>query len=775
MKRFISVLVIATMLFALGLNIFTVYADDIILDSENDSQISDVQELRLALGEALDAVKVLKFTDYTEESVAYLEEAIEKAELVYADENAEAAILSEAFTALIDAIDALEAKEVDISELKRLYTMYKYSDTTKVFNQIEFQRAMDATKALLESSQILISELERVELLWASITTVLPIENASDFLSMEKNGSYVLLADIEISESYGEFCGYLYGAGHTVTVNNTSVFETLAQASILNLNIDGSIDSETSVGALANNASGEIFISNVVNNASVVSYSDEACASGFIANIDGASVSFIGCVNNADIEGATAAGFCAVADSGTNNFYFYNCINNGDIVGSKQISSGFVSKISSQEAESLKFEYCSELGNISSQGFGGAFLGFGMLNVEIYGCVVGAEEAIKVNSALADSALGGVIGCIEGGFDVSIDACVFNIDVSSANENAPTALIVGACDGSVAINNTYVGGSVNARGNKIYKLSSVLQDCLTAEKVIIDVLFVNATSADAIDTTENTDLNLLDAESLNDVKYGVIAIVLTAKGMDIEQKIEAVELYSSAFRMLITVDEAELWNAKEELLEILADLIKDEELYTEESYFEYLSDVNQLVEQIYSALDVESLKTIEIEKILESAELQLVTIEDFEKETREQELNDARQLLLILLSAKRENAGDVFTEDSYKEYLKAFDDIVAKINAATTLEELEKIDIALLKVNAENKLVVNIPEEVEDDDEEVNVIINNNDDADDEAEEENVNNATATQGNGCASSAAVTSVAFVSVLGVAFAKKKKQN
>ena len=140
------------------------------------------------------------------------------------------------------------------------------------------------------------------------------------------------------------------------------------------------------------------------------------------------------------------------------------------------------------------------------------------------------------------------------------------------------------------------------------------------------------------------------------------------------------------------------------------------------------------------------------------------------KEAEATELEIAKKNAITLLSAKRENAGNVYTASSYKDYCAAFDTIVAQINEATSLKALEMLDISALKVAAEVKLIVAIPEpqeELEDDNKAVDDFLDddkNNYDDNDVENETLAPISDTTSNNGCNSALSMSSIIVLSVI-----------
>jgi hypothetical protein len=137
-------------------------------------------------------------------------------------------------------------------------------------------------------------------------------------------------------------------------------------------------------------------------------------------------------------------------------------------------------------------------------------------------------------------------------------------------------------------------------------------------------------------------------------------------------------------------------------------------------------------------------------------------------------LDDAKADALVLLSAKRENAGKVFTDESYKAYCSAYDLIVEKINSAESIEALEAINLPLLKVEAETKLAVYVPIEADDEDD----VVEENKNVEEKKDEERIpeqNNDVSEDKDGCMSTVAASTIVTVGIIGLACVCRKKKN
>lgn len=213
-------------------------------------------------------------------------------------------------------------------------------------------------------------------------------------------------------------------------------------------------------------------------------------------------------------------------------------------------------------------------------------------------------------------------------------------------------------------------------------------------------------------------------------------------------------------------------NAKAEL-GALIDLAYaiDSSLYSDESY-KALEDKLLLADGVYNDGTTDEEFTAALADV-DAAIKSLKTVEEALKEVAAaaKALDDAKNIASIALSAKRENTGKVFTDASYAKYSAAYDEIAEAIKNAVSIESLNGLDIAALKVAAERLLVVNIPTE---DDElyegsatEAPADIDKDvqDDGDEDYE---------TGSGGCLSSAVISALAIVGLLGTALVVKKRK-
>ena len=184
--------------------------------------------------------------------------------------------------------------------------------------------------------------------------------------------------------------------------------------------------------------------------------------------------------------------------------------------------------------------------------------------------------------------------------------------------------------------------------------------------------------------------------------------------------------------------------------------------YANDSFIEYSKAYDAIVKSIDDATTFEELNAIDVESLKAEAEAKLVTLAD-----------KLRRELIGLLGEKKANIDDYFTAESYEAYSSAFDTIITKLNEVTTVEALEKIDVLALKKDAEALLVKYIP------DLETEPATEPETEPETESESESE---TATdiliEDNGCGgcdSSAAISAIATVAIVGVALTMKKRKD
>ena len=159
--------------------------------------------------------------------------------------------------------------------------------------------------------------------------------------------------------------------------------------------------------------------------------------------------------------------------------------------------------------------------------------------------------------------------------------------------------------------------------------------------------------------------------------------------VDVLNAINASTLKANAESLL--VDEFVL--KKNELKAILGDKIPNTGgIYSDASYAKYSAAYDAILASINNATTVADLDAINVASLKTAAESHLI-----------QSFPEKQAALLNALGSKKANTG--YSQSSYTEYSNAYDAIKASIQSATTMDDLNKIDLPTLKAAAEAKLV----------------------------------------------------------------------
>ena len=166
--------------------------------------------------------------------------------------------------------------------------------------------------------------------------------------ALAQGGDFYLTNDIVLPEGYvpANFSGTLDGKGFTVVVKNTGVFATLANATVKNLNIAGSVESEASLGVLADRAEGTVTVEGVTVALDVLK-GNEVAAFIRLTNAAGAVVTLKDCKNLTNIV-ATGKAAAFVAYSNGVTLTIDGCQNLASVTGGND-TAGFVADVENSE------------------------------------------------------------------------------------------------------------------------------------------------------------------------------------------------------------------------------------------------------------------------------------------------------------------------------------------------------------------------------------------------------------------------------------------
>jgi len=176
----------------------------------------------------------------------------------------------------------------------------------------------------------------------AAVSEPIPIDNTQQLANMNKDGSYMLVADINLPEDWIpiDFNGDLDGRGRSISGGKTYVFKKLENAQIKNLVIEG-FDVYDFVGLLAAEAVDCQFIEITIKNSSIRNSEKLLAVGGLAAVMHNCLVERV--IIEADIQAAAefVGGIAGIANS---TRFYSSGVENGSLIGSHVVG-GFVGKL----------------------------------------------------------------------------------------------------------------------------------------------------------------------------------------------------------------------------------------------------------------------------------------------------------------------------------------------------------------------------------------------------------------------------------------------
>ena len=275
--------------------------------------------------------------------------------------------------------------------------------------------------------------------------------------------------------------------------------------------------------------------------------------------------------------------------------------------------------------------------------------------------------------------MGKLSGDQTAGTTVTVNHSIFGGDVKPTNTATPNYIgrFVGLCTSNYTINinksvytSTYYKGtttSIKENYNKQYDPNS-------GSAVDIDKPLVDANIKGAKDSLHEY-INLYWIPNGTREGYPVPASYIALFGKE-----SLKHDYVTALPLTAT-----------DLFEQLGVKQENDGRYTEESYRDYSDAYDDAVDFIFS--DGADISDINVSELKSSVEDELVTL-----------VEEKRTELLAMLGAKKTNSNN-YTTASYKQYSDAYDAIVNSLEAATTVDALNSINVSELKAAAEAKLV----------------------------------------------------------------------
>ncbi len=337
-----------------------------------------------------------------------------------------------------------------------------------------------------------------------------PVSTEAEFLAMEPDGEYYLAADISVNTSYEKsFTGTFDGNGHKVTVS-VPMFINLNGANVHRLEIEGAVKTtalaeeygykSNASGALAATANGNCIFVRIWNKAEVTPADPDNGLGTFIGGIIGETIGasdfiFSNCHNSGKVSLTVTAGNAAsggiiglAIKSGdpVKSTQMLGCTNNAEIYAKAAAktgaSGGFIGWVEGADLNS--FVTCRNYGKIhgyskTSTGRIGGFIGYTIATLTTFNnCVNDGPVTADADTAVNVCAAGYV------GYNnqtaaktqvvMSFEGCRNNADVTFTG-TAPAAYLGGfvgytrlACDFTDCINTGDVTADYTGEGSKQY-------------------------------------------------------------------------------------------------------------------------------------------------------------------------------------------------------------------------------------------------------------------------------------------------------------------
>ena len=312
------------------------------------------------------------------------------------------------------------------------------------------------------------------------------------------------------------------------------------------------------------------------------------------------------------------------------------------------------------------------------------------------------------------SSLQSSAGDFEGAvFEGKIAAVFAKKDVTGARTGTPAPMNKGAHSFTTEGNGTmsyYVDGMEAGNWNVTVNGESV-----GTVKASYGLLTFDAPAGDVVLTKE--------AEEVTTLKNEMIATLGTKIANDGAYTDESYTAYTEAYDAIVNsinnatdvatlnaIDVASLKSAAEAKLVSLIAVKKTElknklgskisnanGIYSTTAYAEYSSAYDAILSSINNASTVDALNAIDVDALKAEAEAKLVT-----------SIDEKKAALKTALGTKISNSSGTYTSTSYSQYSSAYDSILTSINNATTIAELDAINVVTLKLTAESKLVTTV-------------------------------------------------------------------
>ena len=461
-------------------------------------------------------------------------------------------------------------------------------------------------------------------------------------------------AKIEGNGSYGHVGGII---GRLSSVHYLTLEDINNQGSVTN-----TVTKWEGVGGLvgimgdtSESSTGVYLFKDCINLSGVAGYNAGGMV-GFDSSLHGVTLTFLRCVNKGAVSGRAggyAGGIIGRADSKYSALEFDTCLNIATVTtadGGYGVG-GIAGNVgSSGITHTPTFTNCVNTGNITCK-----------TTLTEAGNVVAAGIMARCTAKAAK-----ITNCINLG-TLSNTAVSTNIAPIAPSYNSISHSVSGC---------SYLSGS---GGSAVWGESAKSFSAIRTN--VVSVLTADLQDESAYYNYRNTD------STVNSVGEGVDAVNAATT---------VAEVGSGAMQIVFRTKSLVLLSTKkdEKIASLGTAISNSDETYTAESYAAYTTAFNEIKADINVAADASALDAINVSTRIKAAEAKLVTVFSVTKTEKLAELGD-----------KISNSDSTYTNSTYSLYSADYDSILASINAATTVDALEVIDVSTLKSDAEAKLV----------------------------------------------------------------------
>ena len=527
-----------------------------------------------------------------------------------------------------------------------------------------------------------------------------------------------------VGASQGGFIGNVTGATTFINCSNESSVTVVTEKKSASSNVSTGFGGFIGSAILASN--GDINFINCNNNAAILSREPQICVGGFIGVSNNANLNFTSCNNNAFIfamsenEGHNGAGgFVGTMVSGV--LTVRDCHNIGDIQndGRTGHAGGLIGRLSAVSAvdidgfKNLRSINCTFngwegtggvigiLGDVSRDSVGTYTfkncMNCGWIRGCIAGGIVGLEQSahgmyIKFERCLNTSSVttlgyayaGGILGRSNG----ELRGLTFSESLNCGQITANTE------------NSWGVGGICGNIGedNHTYNFSPVFKNCVNMGNINCKSWSGDVSAAGILSRniyTPTTITNCVNLGTLSHAKHSSNIVPITTKNNTASHKVSGCSYLSASGTGNPAFGETakSITDIRADVAAALSSGFEDESAYY--NFRNSDSDVNSVGEGIDRILTAENLSQIKQGALAIFDHCRTLVL-----------MNDKKAELIAELNNILSNDNGKYTAESYTAYLTEIEKITNDINSATNAAEIEAIDVAVRKADAEKLLVL---------------------------------------------------------------------